>query len=147
MPIQIPSIILPQAWRLGTEVANINDLLEHTSIDILTRDLEYKTIHIQATESIIGVAVPGNLWCWVEVSPVASIVSNLFWHAIGGGGGALPPTAPVIEAALGAHLTVHNIVLAWNIHLPYARLVIQTPVAAGLPNAIWAVQASFMGAK
>lgn len=150
-PIQVESIILPTrvstlgAQALGTEVENINDLLEHTSIEFLTRDLEYKTITILVTESIVGAGVPGNLWCWVELSPVPSTVSALYWGAIGGGGGAQPPIAPTIEAAVGVHLTQHTIVLTWTDHSPYARLVMQTPVAAGLPGAIWVVQASFMG--
>lgn len=89
-------------------------------------------------------AVPGNLECWIELSPVASTISTAYWAAIGGGGGALAPVAPLIEVSgLGGSVgtSIHTILLPWAIHSSYARLVVQTPVAADLPNAYWAVQA------
>lgn len=207
--IQVPSIVLPQVWTLGTETETIADILEHTSIDIPVEYLQEKQIHITATEvaglratgvivgafivgeavvgvpsgavgvvraqganwieiiyvtgvfiagdTIIGatsgaiingalalaVSVPGNLWCWVELSPYPSTVTTAYWAAIGGGGLSLPPTTPLIEVsglAGAAGVLVHTIILPWAIHSAWARLVIQTPVAAALPNAWWLVQ-------
>lgn len=144
--IQTPSIVLPQVWTLGTETETIDDLVAHTSIDIPVKYLQEKIIHIMAVEIVVA-GVPGNLWCWIELSPVASAISNAYWAAIGGGGGAVAPVAPVIEVALGIAgapptfvSTVHTILLPWAIHSPYARVVIQTPVAAALPAAFWVVQ-------
>jgi hypothetical protein len=141
---QIPTIILPALTfpYTGTETELINDTVEHTSHDIWTQYLEEKEIHILATE-VSTAGVPGNLWCWIELSPVASATSTAFFAAIGGGGGAIAPVAPHIEVSgLGgvAGTLVHTIILPWLIHSPYARLVVQTPVAAGLPTAFWAVQ-------
>lgn len=112
----------------------------------------------------IVIAVPGNLWCWVELSPYPSAnttgpdsywpdpypISTAYWVAIGGGGGVnwatlglLPPIIPHIEvsglAGLAGILS-HPINLPWTIHSPWVRLVVQTPVAAGLPNAYWLLQ-------
>lgn len=137
--IQIPSIVLPQVWVIGTETEIIADLVTHPSIDIPTEYLQEKIIHIMAIEAVVA-GVPGNLWCWVELSPVASTTSAAYWAAIGGGGGALVPTAPVIEVAAGVNGTVHTILLPWAIHSPFARVIIQTPVAVALPAAFWVVQ-------
>jgi len=221
--LQIPSIILPQRWLLGTETELIDDLVEHTSIDISVEYLQEKIIHIVATEiaglratgAIVGVfvvgevvlgtvsaavgvvravgatwidivnvvgafvagdtiagvtsgavingglafviSVPGNLWCWVELSPYPSAntapdgywplplpTSTAYWAAIGGGGGAIAPIVPIIEVSGLAGLAgilVHTITIPWVIHSPWVRLVVQTPVAAGLPNGYWGVQA------
>jgi len=203
---QVPSIILPQAWEIGTEAETIDDLVTHPSIDIPLEYLQEKIIHVVATEvaraigTIVGVftvnepivgvpsgatgilcaqgadwieiiniagvfavgdtitgtlsgatingaltfVVPGNLQCWIELSPVPSTISTSYWAAIGGGGGILPATTPTIEASALAGapgILVHTIILPWAIHSAYARLVVQTPVAADLPNAYWAVQA------
>ena len=148
--VQVPSIILPTVWSIGTETENIDDLLEHTSIEFSTEFLQEKLIHIIATEATIFGA-PGNLECWVELSPYPSANSNYwsyplptttaYWSAIGGGGGALAPVAPLVEVATGVHLTIHTFTLPWQIHSPWARLVVQTPVAAALPTAYWVVQA------
>lgn len=89
-------------------------------------------------------AAPGNLECWVELSPYPSTMTTAYWAAIGGGGGALAPVAPLVEVSgLGgsAGILMHPILLPWAIHSPYARVVVQTPVAAALPNAYWLVQA------
>jgi len=103
-------------------------------------------------------AVPGNLWCWIELSPYPSAntegtwsywpyplgASTFYWAAIGGGGGAIVPITPHIEVSGLAGLPgtlVHTIILPWSIHSPWARLVIQTPIAAALPNAYWVIQA------
>lgn len=137
--IQVPSIILPQLWAVGTETEVINDLVEHTSIDIPIEQLQEKLIHIFATEVVVA-GVPGNLWLWVELSPVSSLTSTVYWAAIGGGGGALVPVVPTIEVGTGVDGTVHTLTLPWAIHSPYARLVVQTPVAAALPAAFWVVQ-------
>jgi len=138
--IQVPSIILPQEWEVGTETETVADNAEHTSIDIPVEYLQEKIIHIFATEVVVA-GVPGNLWCWVELSPVASSISTSYWSAIGGGGGALTPIAPVIEAGVGVMGTVHTFTISWTVHSAYARLVVQTP--APVATAYWAVQAIF----
>lgn len=203
--VQIPSIVLPQVWSLGTETETIDDLVEHTSIDIPVEYLQEKIIHVTATEvagitgTIVGVftvgepvvgvpsgatgvvigvgatwiqvtviagtfavgdtitgtiagatinggltfTVPGPLWCWIELSPVASTVSTAYWAAIGGGGGALVPIAPHIEVSGLAGVPgtlIHGFTLPWSVHSVWARIVIQTPVAASVPVAYWGVQ-------
>ena len=154
--VQAPSYILPTVVVLGTETETINDLLEHTSIEFPVEYIQEKEIHIIATEVIVA-GVPGNLQCWVELSPVPSI-NNLmwpaplpataaYWAAIGGGGGAIVPTAPLIEVATGVTATVHSILIPWAIHSPWARLVVQTPVAATPLTAFWIVQAIVSGAS
>lgn len=148
---QIPSIILPQVWVNGTETELINDLVTHPGVDMPVDFLMDKSVHITATEVVVA-GMPGNLLCWIEVSPVPFATSDLYYVAIGGGGGPIdpatllpyiPPVAPAAIAALGVNGTVHTLVLPWQIHSPYARLVVQTPVAAALPGAFWAVQAIF----
>lgn len=150
---QISSIVLPQIWVTGTETETINDLVTHPSIDIPVQYLQEKNIHIMAIEAVAA-GVPGNLFCWIEVSPVPSTISTSYWTAIGGGGGPLdpatglpyiPPVAPAILVALGVNLTVQSLSLPWVIYSPWARVVIQTPVAAALPNAFWVVQCQVTG--
>jgi len=151
--IQVPWIILPTMVFLGTEVETINDLVEHTSREFPVEYLQEKMVHIIATEVVVVPGVPGNLNCWIELSPVPS-ANNLMWPAplpfnpaswgaIGGGGGALVPTAPVVEVAAGVNATVHNILIPWAIHSAWARLVIQTPVSATPLTAYWILQALF----
>lgn len=157
MPVilQVPAIILPTVWTLGTETETIGDIVEHTSIEFPTEYLQEKLIHIFATEvAEAPAAVPGPLWCWVELSPYPSANSNYwpvplptataYWAAIGGGGGAIVPTVPYIEVSgLGGApgALVHTILLPWDIHSVWARLVIQTPVSPFLPAAYWEIQA------
>ena len=154
--IQVPSIILPTFSPLGTETEIVADLVEHTSIEFPVDYLQEKEIHIIATEVVVF-GVPGNLQCWVELSPIPS-VNNLmwpfplpagaaYWAAIGGGGGAMAPVAPLIEVATGVTTTVHSILIPWAIHSPWARLVVQTPVAATPATALWIVQVLFSGAS
>lgn len=154
--IQIPSIILPVLAPLLTETETVADLLEHTSLEFPVEFLQEKEIHLVATE-VVAAGVPGNLQCWVELSPYPS-VNNLmqpaplpatvaYWAAIGGGGGAIVPTAPLIEVATGVNATVHSIMIPWAIHSAWARLVIQTPAAATPATAFWIVQAIFSGAS
>ncbi len=147
--IQVPSIILPAVPILtGTELETVNDLLEHTSLEIDTGGslayLQEKVIFVVATEIVVA-GVPGPLWAWVELSPYLSTTSTAYWAAIGGGGGALAPLAPLIDAPTGVTLTVHTFILPWTIHSPYARLVIQTPVAATPATAFWTCQAMIAG--
>ena len=152
--LQVPAIILPTVWTTGIETEDIDDLLEHTSIEFPVEYLREKTIQIMAMEFIVA-GVPGVLNCWVEVSPYPTAnsaywpapnpISAVYWAAIGGGGGLLPPTVPVLEVATGVPLTVHPIIISWNTYHPWARLVIQTPVAAALPAAYWIVQAMVEG--
>ena len=143
-PMQVPSIILPTVWSLGTETETVANLLEHTSLEFSVDHLQEKMVFILATE-IVVFGVPGNLNCWVELSPVLSTTSALYWAAIGGGGGARPPAAPTIEVAIGVNVTVHTILIPWSVHSPFARLVIQTPVAAAPATAFWVIQAIITG--
>lgn len=156
--LQIPSIILPdvstQVTILGTERETIDDLLEHTSMEFSVEYLQEKEVHVVATEvALAPAAVPGNLWCWVELSPYPSAnnaywpepypTSTAYWAAIGGGGGALVPIAPHIEVsglAGAAGVLIHTIILPWEIHSPWARLILQTPIAPALPAAYWVCQ-------
>jgi len=149
--LQVPSIILPTTG--ATEL--IMDVVEHTSLEFPVEYLQEKQIHIVAVETaLVPAAIPGPLWCWVELSPYPSAnssywdtplpTSTAFWAAIGGGGGALPPVAPLIEisALAGAVGTLtHSLILPWAIHSAWARLVVQTPVAPALPAAFWVVTA------
>lgn len=142
--IQAYSLVLPQYWVNGTETEVVDDLVEHTSIEFFIVDVQEKIIHIVAIENV-AVAAPGNLWCWIELSPVPSTVSNAYWGAIGGGGGAIAPTAPLIIVGTGVDGTTHAEKIAWNMHSTYARIVVQTPVAAGAPGDNWRVQIAFEG--
>ena len=143
--IQVPSIILPTAWTLGTETETIADAIEHTSIDIsVVVYLQEKSVYISATE-VVAAGVPGPLWCWIELSPYDSDTSTAYWAAIGGGGGAIAPFAPTIEIGTGVNGTVHSLILPWTIHSPWARLVIQTP--AIVATASWAIQALIGGGQ
>ncbi len=158
--LQAQGIILPAVWTIGTETETIDDLVEHTSIEFPVEYLQEKQIHITATEVALAAVVPGNLWCWIELSPYPSVntegtltywpvpepISTAYWAAIGGGGGAIAPTAPHIEVSGlgGAPGTLtHAIILPWTQHSPWCRLMVQSPIAASLPNAYWVIQASF----
>lgn len=162
MPIQTPALILPTNYAAGTgtlaSTETVADLVEHTSVEFNVADIAEKTIHITATEIALAAVAAGNLWCWVELSPYPSVnnpewlwplpASTAYWAAIGGGGGALPPTAPIIEVsglagAPGA--LIHGITFSWNTAQPWVRVVIQTPVAANLPLAYWVCQVIVSG--
>jgi len=154
--IQPPSIIIPILSPLGTERETVNDLVGHTSIEFPVEFLQEKEIHIIAAEVVVA-GVPGNLECWVELSPFPTINSlywpaplpalAAYWAAIGGGGGALAPIAPMVEVATGVTGTVHSILIPWAIHSVWARLVIRTPVSATPATAFWIVQAIVSGAS
>jgi len=135
----------------------VDDIAEHTSIEFPIEYMQDKIIYISAMEFPAAgmVGVPGALWAWVEISPYPSALDNyyeqplvasaVFWGAIGGGGGAIAPTAPAIEASTGVSLTTHPIQLPWSTHGNYCRLVVQTPVAPapGTLVAYWIVTAIF----
>lgn len=157
MTLQAQGIILPTVAPLLTETEMIDDLVEHTSIEFPAEYLQEKEVHITATEVALVAVVPGTLWCWIELSPYPSVntegtwsywptplpASTAYWAAIGGGGGAIVPTVPHLEVSGLAGLPgtlVHTIILPWEIHSPWARLVIQTPIADDLPNAYWEIQ-------
>jgi hypothetical protein len=155
--IQRPSLVLPAITTRPPnplqDVEAIADLLTHVSIEFRTEYLQDNEMHIWAIEQVAA-GVPGNLWAWIELSPYPSTITAAFWGAIGGGGGpsypvvpAMVPVAPLIEVATGINNVVHNVFLPWAIHSPWARLVVQTPVAAALPNAFWVVQAYFSAKK
>jgi len=150
--LQVPSIILPTIAVLGTEVETINDLVEHISIEFQVDYLQEKMVNIIATEVVVA-GVPGNLQCWIELSPLPS-VNSLMWPAplpvnpaafgaIGGGGGFLDPIVPVVEVGTGVNAVIHPILVPWEIHSAWARLVVQTPVSATPLTAYWIVQAAF----
>ena len=142
---QIPSLILPRIWEVGTELEPIADLLEHTSIEMSPLEaLQEKVIHVMAVE-VVAAGIPGNLWVWVETSPYPTTTSAAYWSAIGGGGGALAPLNPVIIVPTGVLGTVHTVIIPWTLHSPYARLVAQTPVAATPATDFWRLQAIVSG--
>lgn len=146
MPVQVPSIILPTVFTAAaTEAEYIDDTDEHTSLDIYSLNwLQEKTITVYAQE-LVAFGVPGNLWVWVETSPVPSLVSTAYFAAIGGGGGAISPFSPEIIVATGTPLLIHTATLSWTLHSGYARVVVQSPIAAALPWAYWAVQVIVLG--
>ena len=130
--IQIPSIILPTSWTLGTEVEAMNDIAEHLSIDIpLLQFTQEKTIHIFATE-VVAFGAPGNLQFTVQLSPVPSTTSVAYFATLG---------VPTTIVPSGVHGTAHTAVIAWTTHSPYARLVVQMPVCATPLTSYFVVQA------
>lgn len=154
--IQVPSLVLPTTYAAGTATLaateTVADALEHTSVEFLVRDLQEKNVHIMAME-VVGAGIPGPLNCWVELSPYPTANNNIwpaplpasgnFWAAIGGGGGALAPVAPYIELGTGVNLTPHGIMIPWNAHSVWARVVVQTPVVVA--TAWWVVQVLVSG--
>lgn len=142
--IQVPSIVLPllTVQAVGTLTENINDAAEHTSEEFVVEYLQEKQVHITATEAV-ALGVPGNLLCWIELSPVPTTISAAYWAAIGGGGGAIVPVTPHVEMGTGVNLREHGIIMAWSIHSVYARVVIQTPVP--LATAFWVVNVVITG--
>lgn len=140
--IQIPSIILPHVWTLGTETELVNDLLEHTSIEFDVRTLQEKQVNIFAME-IVAAGVPGPLWIWVELSPVLTTTSGAYWAAISGGGGAQVPINPIIVVGTGINFTQRTLVIPWTQHSAFARVVCWTPVSVATD--FWAVQCLVSG--
>lgn len=137
------TLILPQYWDNGLETEDLNDILEHTSVEIFVPEVHEKTVNILAIENITAGAM-ANLSVWIELSPVPSPVSTVYWAAIGGGGGALAPTAPLIIAAAGVNGTVHTEFLAFNTHTEWMRVVVQSALPAPL-TAFWQVQIIMSG--
>ena len=131
--LQVPSIILPQAWTIGIETENLNNLVVHYSIEFPVRYLQEKTIQVYAVEIIVFGAA-GNLQLWVEVSPYPSTLSALYWAQLGG----ITTLVPT-----NVNLTAHRAVLPWTAHSEYARLAAQMPVAAAPATAFWTIQAIF----
>lgn len=130
--IQVPSLILPTSWILGTEVETMNDVVVHTSIDIpLLEFTQEKTIHILATEVFIAGAA-GNLQFTVQLSPYPSTISTAYFATLG------VPTVIVPTNVMG---TVHTTTIAWTTHSPYARLLAQMPVCATPLTSYFVVQA------
>ena len=142
--IQQISLVLPQGWVTGLETEDMNDLVVHVSREFYCADIQEKHAQIVAIENIAAGA-PGNLWFWVELSPVLSTTSTAYWAAIGGGGGALAPVAPTIIVPAVVDGTTHTEVIAWNMHSANARIVVQMPVAATPLTAFWQVQVIFSG--
>jgi hypothetical protein len=142
MIIQVPSIILPTVSPLGTETQQISGATKYYSLEFSTRNLQEKSIHIFA-EEVDVVGLPGPLNCWVELSPYPSIVTPLYWTAIGGGGGYVAPVAPTIITGTGVSLVVQSTILSWTMHSEYARLVVKTPAPSA--TAVWLVQALVSG--
>lgn len=143
--IQTPSIILPTWHPNNNEHEDILDLLEHTSSEVFIADIHEKIVHIVAVENI-AVGALGNLQVWVELSPVPSTTSAAYWAAIGGGGGAIAPVAPLVIVATNVLGTTHGEFMAWVAHSHYCRVVVQCPVNAGLANPdYWQVQIVLSG--
>ena len=145
MPIQIPALILPVNPPLPTSVELINDLLEHTSQEVSADTLQDKVAFIFAQEVVLAPGVPGNLLIWIEESPYPSTLTAAYWGSPGGGGGAFPPVVLDTIVGTGVNGAIHAFPIHWGGHTPYCRIVVQTPVAAALPVAFWAVQVLFAG--
>ena len=132
--VQIPTLVLPQAYLTEADVETVNDLVIHPSFAITPIcNLYEKTVHIIATEIILAAGMPGNLLCWIELSTTGVAGT---WGIIG---------VPLIEVATGVNATVHNVFLNWNIFEFYCRVVCQMPVAATPTTDHWTIQARFMG--
>ena len=151
--IQIPSIILPvilpPLYPRGTEVELVANALTHVSVEIgaiagsnssTLEPLYEKTAFIFAQEMVVA-GVPGNLIIWVEESAYLSVVTPLYWGAIGGGGGFYPPVAFDTIVGTGVDAAIHILPIHWNGYSPYNRLVVQTPIPAVAAG--WAVQIVF----
>lgn len=157
MIIFTPDLILPATYGAGTatmeDTETVLDSVTHVSTEYQTVLATEKVVTVMAIE-VVNVAAPGDLWCWIELSPLPSAnrndwvspnpTSSLMWGAIGGGGGALTPSNPTIITATGVNNTVHNIILPWTVHSQFARLVVQQPTIAGATDG-WAVQGWFSG--
>jgi hypothetical protein len=154
--IQVPTLVLPTSYSLGTgtlaSTETIADALEHTSSELYIGDIHEKNAQIMATE-VVAAGIPGPLNCWVELSPWPSAnntlwpaplpTSTLFWAALGGGGGALAPTAPYVEVGTGVNLTPHGLMIPFNEYSYWMRVVVQTPVVVA--TAYWVVQVIISG--
>ena len=155
--IQTSDIILPIVHPLGTEVETLNDILEHTSTEFHVEHLQEKQVQIAITE-VQAVGIAGNLWIWVELSPLPTAndvqggywpwplpISGIYWSAVGGGGGPTPPIVPVVIVPTGVNGATQTVMIAWAIHSVWARAVIQVPVAATPLTDHWTVQVRFQG--
>lgn len=154
-----PTLILPTTYAVSGDLADladtetIADALEHTSAEMKLDQEDMKTIHVLATEIVPVAGAAGQLLCWVEGSPYPTANSNdwlaplpvsaLYWAAIGGGGGAFAPTAPVIEPGIGVNLSAHTIIFDFQMHHPFSRVVLQTPVPHA--TSYWLVQVLISG--
>jgi len=137
MRTQTPSIILPTVSPIGTETETIADALEHTSLEFSVETLRDKMVQVSATEVVVA-GLPGPLWIWIELSPYLSTTTAAYWSAIGGGGGVMPPTVPTVIAGTGVTLTTQAVIIPWDVHSKYARVVAQTPVPGAA--AFWLIQ-------
>jgi hypothetical protein len=156
--IRVPTLVLPTSYSLGTgtlaSTETVADALEHTSSELYIGDLHEKNVQVLATE-VVAAGLPGPLNVWVELSPwpTANVTiwpaplptSALFWAAIGGGGGALPPIAPYIEVGTGVTLTPHGFMIPFNEYSYWMRVVVQTPVPVA--TAFWVVQVIVSGSS
>lgn len=140
--VQAPVVILPTVAPVGTETEAVANALTHVSLEFPVAHLVDKIIYIRATEVVAAVA-PGVLNVWVELSPHLTATLAGYWAAIGGGGGALAPLAPVVEVAGGVNGRVHTIIIPWTAYSRFARLVVQTPVIVAGES--WTIQALFSG--
>jgi len=157
---QRPSLILPISYAndtggtlASTEV--ISDALEHTSAEVFIENLTYVTVHILAIEMIPVAGNPGNLDCWVELSPWPTAntttqlwptplpASTAYWTAIGGGGGAVPPVAPDTIVATGVSTTGQGVLIPFTMHSMWCRVVLQT--TAPHATSFWVTQVLISG--
>lgn len=142
---QRPTLILPTSYANNTggtlaSTETIANNLEHTSAEFFIEHLSNITIHVMAMEIIPVGGNPGQLHCWIELSiwptvntttllwPSPLPASATYWAAIGGGGGAVPPIAPDIITATGVSTTVQNLLMPFDTHSMWCRVVLQTPV-------------------
>jgi len=141
--IHAHTLVLPQYWVTGLETEDLNNLAAHVSIEFYIPEIQEKNLHVMAVENITA-GVLGPLSVWVELSPVPSVMSTAYWAAIGGGGGALGPVAPLVIAGVGVG-TVHTEMIPWAIHSEWARVIAQMPASANPLTAFWQVQLIFSG--
>lgn len=141
-----PGLILPNVWRTGAETEIITDALVHTSNEFPADFLTVKTVSILAAE-VVAAGIPPILHFWVELSPYPSAqqhlyalpgASTVYWAAIGGGGGALAPTAPMVMNGAGVNGRLHTEYMSWTSHAPWARVRVQAQ--AVVAGAFWSVQ-------
>ncbi len=142
MTIQIPALVLPDVSLAlaftGAETETVADLLIHTGYEFSCEHLQNKEVTILATEFLPVGGVPGNLFYWIEQGPYPGALGAPYWSILGG---VVPP--PILAA--GVHLRQHVVKIPWTAHSSYARVRVQTPIAAFLPAAFWLIQAGFSG--
>ncbi len=150
--IQYQSLVLPFPYATIAAAETVADAVTHVGLEFRARYLQEKTINIMAMEIVAAVA-PGPLTVWIELSPyptlnnleapAPNVATGVYWAAIGGGGGALAPTAPLTIVGTGVNATIHTELMAWTMHSEWARVIVQTPIPVAGES--WAVQVYLTG--